>query len=188
MKHVNRTLMTAAIFMFVLLLGAAVVHGASPDVSGAKTYSDEELGIRKEPLSDEQITYPAHGDPLGQEPGASTRLERSFENSPPLIPHDVTGMLPLAQTENICLDCHMPDEAVSMGATPLPRSHFVDMATGKDLGGKLDGDRYNCMQCHVIQTTISPPVANYFKGEFRDAEGRFRSNLMNILNEGVTAD
>lgn len=188
MMHGKRTFMAAGLIMFVLLLGAAVSHGASPEMSGAKTYSDEELGLRKEPLSDEQTTYPAHGEPLSQEPGASTRLERSFENSPPLIPHDVTGMLPLAQTENICLDCHMPDEAVSMGAVPLPKSHFTDMKTGKDLEGKLDGDRYNCMQCHVIQTTISPPVANYFKGEFRDVEGRYRSNLMKILNEGVSAD
>ncbi|UCD34398.1 MAG: nitrate reductase cytochrome c-type subunit [Nitrospiraceae bacterium] len=184
----SRKFMAAGVLMVGLMLVAAFAHCASTDISGPKTYSDEELGIRKEPLSDEQTTYPAHGEPLKQEPGASTRFERSFENSPPLIPHDITGMLPLAQKGNVCLDCHMPAEAVTMGATPLPKSHFVDMDTGKDLDGKLDGDRFNCMQCHVIQTAISPPVANYFRGEFRDVEGHFRSNLMQILNEGVSAD
>ncbi len=193
-REKEETMMTnmqkvAAVLVVLPLLAVTTFAYAQMDYFAAKqTFSEEELGLRKETLYDEQGTAPSHGEITALEPGESTRIERAFENSPPLIPHDITGMLPLAQTENICLDCHMPEEAVSQGAIPIPKSHFVDLGTGKDLEGKLDGDRFNCMQCHVIQTRISVPVANLFKGEFRDKEGKYRSNLIDILNEGVEAD
>ena len=153
-----------------------------------RTYTEEDLGLRQETLYDESTTVPVHGEPLNKEPGESTRIERAFENSPPLIPHDITGMLPLAQTENICLDCHMPKEAVSMGATAIPKSHFFDLERGNDLEGTLAGSRFNCMQCHVIQTELTPAVKNLFKGVFRDEQGRYRSNLLDILNDGIEAE
>ena len=147
--------------------------------------SEEELGIRKETLYDENKTTPVYGEPLNKEAGDSIRIERAFENSPPLIPHDITGMLPIALTDNICMGCHMPDESESSGATPIPKSHLFDISTGKDLKGKLDGKRFNCMQCHVIQTTLSPAVENIFKGVFREEGDRYRSNLIDTLNEGI---
>lgn len=150
-------------------------------------YTEEELGLRKETLYDEDSTIPVHGETTTKEPGESIRIERSFENSPPLIPHDITGMLPL-EDDNICSGCHMPEEAVLSGAVPIPSSHLIDLDTGEYLRGKLDGGRFNCMQCHVIQNILTPAVENVFKGEFRDAEGRYRSNLLNILNEGVDVD
>lgn len=152
-----------------------------------EAYSEEELGLRQETLYDESTTMPIHGETTTKEPGESTRFERSFENSPPLIPHDISGMLPL-EKENICMGCHMPEEAVFSGATPIPSSHLINLTTGEYLRGKLDGSRFNCLQCHVIQTTLSPAVQNIFKGEFRDEKGRYRSNLLNILNEGVSAE
>jgi nitrate reductase cytochrome c-type subunit len=98
-----------------MVMGAVSVYAASDLIfAGAKTFYEEELGIRKEPLSDEDITVPTHGETTKKEPGESTRFTRSFENSPPLIPHDITGMLPLAESDNICLGCHMPDEAPTM--------------------------------------------------------------------------
>ncbi len=173
-----------------LLALLAVIISMSMLLSCAmtKSYTEEDLGLRHETLYDEGTTVPVHGEPGREEPGTSTKFERSFENSPPLIPHDITGMLPLARTENICLDCHMPEEAVSMGATPIPVSHLFDLDTGRDLGGKLDGSRFNCMQCHVIQNKLSPAVKNIFKGGFRDENARHRSNLIDVLNEGVEAD
>jgi cytochrome c-type protein NapB len=123
------------------------------------------------------------------EPGESTRFDRSFENSPPLVPHDITGMLPLeGEGDNICMGCHMPEEAIFSGATSLPSTHLINFDTGEYLKGELDGGRYNCLQCHVIQNILTPAVENIFKGEFRDERGRYRSNLINILNEGVEAE
>ncbi len=150
-----------------------------------KYYTEEDLGLRQETLYDETATTPAHGETTKMEPGESTKIERAFENAPPMIPHDTTDMLPLAQDENICLDCHMPEEAASIGATQIPKSHLINFDTGEDLNGNLDRKRFNCMQCHVIQTTLPPTVENVFKGEFRDKKGRYRSNLLDVINEGV---
>ncbi len=148
----------------------------------------EESGIRKESVEEETTVTPSHGEYLKSEPGKSKKIERSFENSPPLIPHDLTGMLPIAETGNMCLGCHMPDEAARSGATAIPRSHLIDLETGEDLHGKLDGKRYNCMQCHVPQVEIPAPVKNTFKSEFRNKKGKVSSNLSDILNEGVPAE
>lgn len=172
----------------ILVITTASFSHADKDNDPAKTYTEEELGLRHESLYDESTTEPVQSEPMKKEPGESTRIERAFENSPPLIPHDITGMLPIAQTENICMGCHMPEEAKSMGAVSIPRSHFVDLNTGQDLKGKLDGDRYNCMQCHAIQTVIPAPVKNIFKSQFRDPKGKYNSNLIDILSEGVQAE
>jgi cytochrome c-type protein NapB len=152
-----------------------------------KSYTEEELGLRQETLYDESSTVPVHGETTKKEPGESTKFERSFENSPPLIAHDISGMLPLEE-DNICMGCHMPEEAGFSGATPIPSTHLIDLTTGEYLRGKLDGSRFNCLQCHVVQNILTPAVENIFKGEFRDEKGRYRSNLLNILNEGVEAE
>jgi cytochrome c-type protein NapB len=180
----NPKIWLVAILSFALVASSGIGYAWMT----AANVTEEELGLRQESLYEEKGMYPAHGDPIQREAGESERFERSFENSPPLIPHDITGMLPLAETDNICLDCHNPQDAVSQGSTPIPKSHYVELGTGKDLKGELDGDRFNCMQCHVIQTTVTPPIVNLFKGEFRDEKGRYRSNLIDNLNEGVRAD
>ena len=175
----------------VLVLGVAAALSVSCAMTQTKkdAYTEEELGLRHETLYDESTTVPVHGETTTKEPGESTRFDRSFENSPPLVPHDITGMLPLeGDGENICMGCHMPEEAIFSGATSIPSSHLIDFDTGRDLDGSLDGSRFNCLQCHVIQTILSPAVENIFKGEFRDKNGRYRSNLIDNLNEGVEAE
>ena len=82
----------------------------------------------------------------------------------------------------------MPKEAIFSGATPVPSSHLIDLDTKEYLEGSLDGSRFNCLQCHVVQTILTPAVEYIFKGEFRDERGRYRSNLLNILNEGVETE
>jgi cytochrome c-type protein NapB len=81
----------------------------------------------------------------------------------------------------------MPDEAARSGATPIPKTHLMKLS-GEDLHGKLDGERYNCMECHVPQVEIPAPIKNTFKSEFRDKKGKVHSNLSDILNEGVSAE
>jgi cytochrome c-type protein NapB len=154
----------------------------------SKETTEEELGIRKGSLYDEEAVKPEHGEYSHSEPGKSQRLGRAFENSPPLIPHDLAGMLPIAETNNMCLGCHMPETAKGMGATPMPKTHFVDFDTGKDLGGKLDGKRYFCMECHVPQVNIPAPIKNTFKADFRNKKSKTSSDLINSLNEGVKAE
>jgi cytochrome c-type protein NapB len=175
--------------LWLLLLSGVIVLGIMSSCAH-KSYTEEELGLRKETLYDEASTVPVKGEPMGKDAGENKMIERAFENSPPLIPHDLTGFLPIVRpdTDNMCMECHMPEEAVGTGATPIPKSHLVDLVSGKDLGGNIAGSRFNCMQCHVSQTTVSPAIENLFKGEFRDEKSRYRSNLIEILNEGVEAE
>jgi cytochrome c-type protein NapB len=172
----------------IVILVLILSFGSSTVLAQGKIKTEEELGIRHESLSDEEKVMPAHGEYSEAEPGKSKLLGRAFENSPPLIPHDLTGMLPIAVTNNACLNCHMPEPALSIGATSMPKSHFFDMATGTDLKGKMDGKRFNCMQCHVPQVNIPEAIKNTFKADFRSKKSRTSSDLLDKLNEGVEAD
>jgi cytochrome c-type protein NapB len=183
----NRNKWLLAVLVITVSLGVLLSCTQTRTMTKKTTYTEEELGLRQETLYDESSTVPVHGETTKKEPGESTKFERSFENSPPLIAHDISGMLPLEE-DNICMGCHMPEEAVFSGATPIPSTHLIDLTTGEYLRGKLDGSRFNCLQCHVVQTTLTPAVENIFKGEFRDEKGRYRSNLLNILNEGVEVE
>ncbi len=180
----NGLMVTAA------LLGAflVVMFATAAPAAEKKSMSEEQMGIRHETLTDESKAMPSHGEYGKAEPGKSKTLGRSFENSPPLIPHDLTGMLPIAETNNACLNCHLPQQASAIGATPMPRSHFFDIDTGKDLQGQMDNKRYPCMQCHVPQVNIPEPIKNTFKADFRSKRSKTSSNLLDTLNEGVKAD
>jgi cytochrome c-type protein NapB len=171
-------------FVFLAVIAVTLLTGA-PVALADKDISDEEMGLRKKSLFIEKGVEPVKGQYTDKAPGTSTRIERAFENSPPLIPHDITGMLPIALTNNICKGCHMPKQAKSTGAIPIPRTHLMDLATGADLKGKLSGERYNCMQCHVQQVKLPAAVENLFKEEFRDERSKYNSNLADTLNEGV---
>ncbi|MBA4372935.1 MAG: nitrate reductase [Thermodesulfovibrio sp.] len=174
-----------------LAIVIALSIGASPALADRKKHKEtreEELGLRTESIYAEEKEKPVHGEYSKTEPGKSKRIERAFENSPPLIPHDLTGMLPISETNNSCLNCHMPEHAKAVGAVPLPRSHFFDMDTGKNLGGNLDGKRYPCMQCHVPQVNIPEPIKNQFKADFRSKKSRTSSDLLETLNEGVKSE
>ena len=117
--------------------------------------------------------------------GESKRYDRSFENAPPLIPHDLEGLIPITADNNMCVSCHMPEVAKDVGATPIPKSHLYSIRNKKDLEGKLSDDRFNCTTCHVPQANVEAKFKNNFKPEYRDANSTSRSNLLDVLNEGV---
>lgn len=170
--------------MGIIAMAAAIVL-SSPLAFAEKGVSDTDMSIRKKSVFDEKGVTPDEGKYTDKAPGDSKKIKRAFENSPPLIPHDITGMLPIAVTNNMCMGCHMPKEAKASGAVAIPKSHLMDLATGKDLKGKLHGERYNCMQCHVQQVELPATVENLFKEDFRDERSRYNSNLADTLNEGV---
>ena len=128
-------------------------------------------------LADINWTKPAAGE--------SKRYDRSFENAPPLIPHDLEGLIPITADNNMCVSCHMPEVAKDVGATPIPKSHLYSIRNKKDLEGKLSDDRFNCTTCHVPQANVEAKFKNNFKPEYRDANSSQHSNLLDVLNEGV---
>ncbi len=93
---------------------------------------------------------------VDSQPGQSNKLERSFAGAPPRIPHTVGG-LAIAKTSNPCLSCHSTGIEASPGhvATKIPESHYTDLQTGEKRAEIL-GSRYNCLSCHVTQSTAQP--------------------------------
>ena len=175
--------------------------------NGAKNENNENVGgtaFRKGDLATENVDLGNMAKVEANAPGTNQTKERAFEDAPPLIPHKVDGFVPITLKNNACTGCHMPNVAKAMGATPLPISHFTALrpeikeengkyvlyedgnkVTTKDLGGKLDMARYNCTQCHVVQTNATLDVKNSFKAEYRDSSDKHKSNLIERIGEGV---
>ncbi len=196
----------------LLALTAIAVVGCA---SGAGTVSEESLGLRKTDLYTEAPDTAGEATKYGKAaPGTSKRFDRAYENAPPMIPHDVEGLLPIKIGNNACLGCHMPEVAPSMKATPIPPSHFTNYrpdtvmkgdnvvkegkVLGKDLSNVSDiklakakklnhlyQGRFNCSQCHAPQSTQKPLVKNTFTPDFTTKDGSHKSHLIDVINEGV---
>ncbi|WP_050854970.1 nitrate reductase cytochrome c-type subunit [Helicobacter cetorum] len=148
--------------------------------------SQENLGLRKAPLEDEKKVRLSPYHYSENAPGSSQRIERSYENAPPLIPHDISDFADITKDNNACLGCHSPDVAESVGATPLPKSHLYDLRHNKPVKNNGVSDaRYNCTQCHVPQANAKPLVKNSFKPDFTKKSLEYRSDLMEVINQGV---
>lgn len=182
-------------------------------VSLAANISEEELGLRKTNLYTEKDTVADKTQYKKEPAGTSVKIARAFENAPPMIPHDTEGMLPITIDNNSCTGCHQPEVASSMGATPIPKSHFTDLRpvtkinkqgkmvkegievvntsdiktldTQKRLKATLVGARFNCSQCHAPQSNSNNIPTNEFKAEFRSEGLNSKSNLIDNINEGV---
>lgn len=148
-----------------------------------KNISDDDLGLRKAPLNNENVklknfTYSS------EQPGSGKVIDRSYENAPPMIPHSVEDMMNITKDFNACMGCHSPELAPIMNATPIPASHTYDTFKGKATKELVD-TRYNCNLCHTPQSNATPVVKNNFKPDFRDELSKKKSNLLDVLDEGV---
>ncbi len=158
------------------------VVDAPPPPPPAAEVIDDDLSYRNNPLLTEE------GAPVyifdSPDPGESTLGERSFENSPPIIPHNIDDFVPITAAENSCADCHLPEEAADAGATSMPASHLYDIRRETTLQG-LAGANYNCTQCHATQANTGELVENTFSPYYRTDAQKSNSNLLDTLNEGV---
>ncbi len=195
--------------MTLISLASVLALASTLNASGG-TISSEELSLRKADVFKESVVKPKPVEYTKAAPGTSKKFERSYENAPPLIPHSVEGLLPITKNNNSCLGCHMPNVAKSMGATPIPESHFVNfrpitklakdgaiVKEGKKINNtsdiltvahkqkKLYQGRYNCSQCHVPQANVKPLVKNNFQPEFTSKDLKKKSNLLDVINQGV---
>lgn len=192
----------------IVTAAAIFVVGCS---AATQTMSEEEIGLRTTNLYTEKDTVADKTQYKTAPAGTSTKIERAFENAPPMIPHDVEGLLPITIDNNQCLGCHEPSVAPSMGATPIPKSHFTNfrpntmldkdgniVKEGKVIENTSDiktvnheamdtlaGARFNCSQCHAPQSEGNNVPQNTFKAEFRDKASNSKSNLIDVINEGV---
>ena len=178
---------------------ASAVSQAQP------TISEESLGLRKVTLNNEGSVKPAKTTYGTSTAGSGYKIERAFQDAPPMIPHDTTGMLPITIKNNQCIACHDPMVAESMGATPYPVSHMTNFrphssyaVKGENTSseklahisiqkeGKLVGARFNCTQCHAPQSTGDLAVANNFVPDYTEKNGAKRSSWNGTkLMEGI---
>jgi len=84
------------------------------------------------------------------------KMERSFSQQPPLIPHSTEGY-DCGREFNACLGCHGQPES---GAPGMSRTHYMDRE-GKVLQ-EVSSLRFFCTQCHVPQVDAPPLVENTF--------------------------
>ena len=166
--------------IMVSLLGIMVASGCAV----SESYKEEELGLRKVDLYSEKTVVGEQTAYSTVSAGESKVIQRAYENAPPMIPHDVEGMLDMTKDSNACTGCHLPEVAEAVNATPIPKSHFFDMRTQKVLT-EMSLARYNCSACHAPQSANEPLVKNEFKPDYRQESEKSRSNLLDTLNEGV---
>jgi cytochrome c-type protein NapB len=184
------------------------------DLGNRSTVSERALGLRKTNLYAEDTAKGVKTDYSRPAPGSSTKFERAYKDAPPMIPHSVDGLLPITRENNQCLGCHLPEVASSMGATPIPESHFTNYrpltamndgyfvkggeVVGYDIQNTADiklakakisntlyQGRFNCSQCHAPQSKTKTDVANTFRPDFANDTYKAHSSLADAMNEGV---
>ena len=173
---------------------------------GIQVISAKSLGYRNDNLlNDKNDIIPPEAKYSSAAPGTSTKIQRAFQDAPPMIPHDTTGMLNMTKGDNQCLQCHRPEVAEAVGATPIPKSHFLNMrpvnkiVNGKLVNGvdnlqnqvsikpitKVYEGRYNCTQCHVPQSNAKLITANRFKAEYLSDDGAFKSHWYQQVDKSL---
>ena len=110
------------ILTFIATITATVLFAASEP----KKIDEDSLGLRKVDLMSEEKAAPAETKYGTSQPMSGYKIERAYQNAPPMIPHDVEGLLEITPNNNACMGCHEPAVAESMGATPIPKSHYID--------------------------------------------------------------
>ena len=166
----------------IATLTATILFAAS----APKTIDEDSLGLRKVDLLSEEKAAPDETKYGTSAPMSGYKIERAYQNAPPMIPHDVDGLLEITPSNNACIGCHEPAVAESMGATPIPKSHYIDFRpkhklTGEKFEKSIDNmknevsikpietishARFNCTACHAPQSTGKLAVENTFEANF----------------------
>ncbi len=200
----NKLFISVVLIAFIGLWSCSSGGNQEEAIDEVPANNDTELGLINADVHDD------HSDNLDSmptyttaAPGTSQRMERSFENAPPMIPHSTVGLVPIKKDMNACITCHMPEVSVAMKSTAIPVSHFTDYrpevvlndgkidvekskhVTKTDLKGKLSNTRFNCTQCHVTQANVDVLIQNTFETVYRDNGLKNSSNLVDNIGEGV---
>ncbi len=190
--------------LWMLMVIVALLVSACGGSGEPKTEQDELLKAQQEiELLNDNVDIGAMPEYATAAPGTSETMERSFENAPPMIPHNTEGFFPITGKSNICLTCHMPEFAEAVKSIPVPETHMhnyrpeMKKKNGKyelanngnpvkeSLDGKLSAAYFNCSLCHAPQADITVEFENMFTPEFRDSISRERSNLIDKVAEGL---
>ena len=188
--------LTLAITLATSLLMAA---------NNTKNIDEDSIGLRKVELLSEDKAAPSETKYGTSAPMSGYKIERAYQNAPPMFPHDVEGLMEITPDNNACIGCHEAAVAPSMNATPIPKSHYINFRP-KD---KLEGDnfvkgvdnmknevsikpidtissaRFNCTACHAPQSTGELAVENTFKPTYTRKDGKEKSTWDQVLTDDL---
>jgi len=189
---------------FMTLMAMAIMFACQRSADQNKWMADEDIPMQDEELLSDESPLAEMPEYIALEEGESQTFDRAFENAPPMIPHKVTGLVPIKIYNNECLRCHLSNKVEEYNAPLLPKSHFtkyrpeiveeeglykVDAEDNEvvavDLGERMSGAMFNCTLCHAPQTEVTVEVDNLFQADFRKANGNSKSNLSDVIDEGV---
>ncbi len=206
MKLVSKIALSFVVASSFIFVGCADNAKPNSNEMTKKTIEDTSIGFRKVDLFSEDGVMPDRTLYSTAEAGSGKTIDRAFQDAPPMIPHTVEGMLPITISNNMCIQCHAPEVAESLGTLPYPKSHLTDfrpkhMLKGDDFVKAVDtsknevvmqetqvlaGARFNCSACHAPQSQSGQWVENNFKADFTTKDGAKRSNWVgDIILEGV---
>ena len=164
----KKLVLISAAATLVLLTGCNNATGVSNNNISNKTV--KVTGIRKASLnSDSQNLAVVKYTSTPPVPGKVKLFKTSYVTAPPMIPHSIVGMTPITVKSNMCLSCHLPQNAKALGVTPMPKDHFVDNFDGDKHVRKVAGSRYFCTTCHDRQANLNPVVENKFEAMRKSA-------------------
>lgn len=189
----------------VVFVGCVDTSAPSKNENVTPTVNEQELSYRNTSLYHENDTQTPVVKYSDAPAGASQKIARAYQDAPPMIPHDTEGMLPIQKDMNMCIDCHMPEVAESMGATPIPPSHFLNMRPhNKIVNGTFEKEvdnlknevsvkksaelyqgRFNCTQCHAPQSNAKLITENKFQADFLSEDGAFKSHWDEVVTESL---
>ena len=173
--------------------------------NNTKIIDADPIGLRKVELLSEDKAAPSETKYGTSAPMSGYKIERAYQNAPPMIPHDVEGLMEITPDNNACIGCHEAAVAPSMNATPIPKSHYINFRP-KD---KLEGDnfvkgadnmknevsikpidtissaRFNCTACHAPQSTGELAVENTFKPTYTRKDGKEKSTWDQVLTDDL---
>ena len=166
---------------------------------------DDSIGLRKVDLLSEEKAAPDETKYGTTQPMSGYKIERAYQNAPPMIPHDVEGMLEITPQNNMCIGCHDVSVAESMTATPIPKSHYIDFRPKHKLTGEkkkksidnmknevsikpietISHARFNCTACHAPQSTGKLAVENTFEANYTRKDGKDKSTWDEVLTDDL---
>ena len=134
------------------LLALAIISAAASTSLVAQTVSSGLRGAT--PLNEE-----GPAAPMSPTRNTAEREPRNYPEQPPVIPHGIDGYQ-IDINGNKCLSCHARARTGESQAPMVSITHFMDR-DGQFLAS-VSPRRYFCVQCHVPQSAVKPPVANLF--------------------------
>ncbi|MFA6742038.1 MAG: nitrate reductase cytochrome c-type subunit [Arcobacteraceae bacterium] len=174
--------------------------------SAPKTVTEDSLGLRKVDIYSEDKAAPDETKYGTSQPMSGYKIERAYQNAPPMIPHDVEGMLEITPDNNMCIGCHDVSVAASMNATPIGKSHYIDFRPKNTIQSDgsfvkevdnmknetsikpidtISNARFNCTACHAPQSTGSLAVENTFKSNYTRKDGKSHSTWNEVMTDDL---